>query len=161
MRTLSDVSFTVIEEAGSSRYKRALHSKTFDNAVKRYRKRENDITSNIAAQNRPQAPRTHSASTIHAAIETARVSAERELEGLPNQIIHHSRTFFEQMRYLVEKSGQKMDMMENTGEIRQQTPMELKELLDEIAQYDEISERAKREILEDTDSRNVGATSLF
>lgn len=65
------------------------------------------------------------------------------------------------MRYLVEKSGQKMDMMESTGEVRMRIPMELKELLDEIAQYDEISERAKREILDDTDSRNVSHASLF
>ena len=150
----------VIEEAGSSRYKRALHSKTFDNAVKKYRQREDDITKQIAAQNRPKAARSHSTSTIDAAIEAAQTSAMRELEGLPNQIIRHSRTFFDQMRYLVEKGGQSLDMMESTGEIRTRIPMELKELLDEIAQYEEINERAKREILEDNDSRNVSTGLL-
>ncbi|KAJ3544488.1 hypothetical protein NM688_g5739 [Phlebia brevispora] len=146
---------SVIEEAGSSRYKQALHSKSFDNAVKKYRKRETEITNQLASQIKPHPQRMHSDSSIDAAIQAAQVSVQRELESLPNQVIHHTRTFFDHMRYFVNKSGQSLAIMEGTPEPKNRIPVELKDLLDEIAQLADIGERAKRELLEDTYSRNT------
>ena len=90
-------------------------------------------------------------------MQTAQENAQRELESLPNHIIRQTRAFHDHMRYFVNKSGQGMEMLGdgNEGSRTTRVPVELKELLDDIGQLEDIGERAKQEILEDADSRNV------
>lgn len=89
-------------------------------------------------------------------MHAAEVAAQRELEGLPNLVIRQMRIFHNHMRYFVNKSGQSMPMLEGASQDgRVRIPNELKDLLDEISQFENIGDRTKREILEDTASRNV------
>ncbi|PSR74374.1 hypothetical protein PHLCEN_2v9882 [Hermanssonia centrifuga] len=157
---------TVLEEACSSRYKSVLHSKTFDSAVKKFRQQENEKTNRIHAQTKPQVARKHSASSITNATVAAKEDAQRELECLPNEIIREARTFHEHMQYFVNNGGnvEETMTMESQGQgssgVASRIPNELRELLDQISEYEGIGERAKREILEDSDSRNVSRFNL-
>ena len=140
----------------SSRYKNALHFKTFDRAVKKFRQKENEETEKLAKQITPHAPKTHSLSSLPDAVKEAEELARRELERLPTQIIKQVRSFHDQMQFFVNDTG--VAAAEVAGEHapgRTGIPMQLRKLLDEIARLEEIGGRAKREILEDDDSRNV------
>lgn len=146
----------VIEEAGSSRYKNALHSKTFDTAVKKFRERENSETERLAAHTTPHAPRTHSSSSLHQAVQNAEDVARKELEQLPTEIIRQVRAFHDQMQFFVNSGGSVAEeAAASQAESRTRVPKQMRQLLDEISELEDIGERAKREILEDDDSRNV------
>lgn len=145
---------SVIEEAGSYRYKSALHFKTFDNAVKKFRARENEETQNLVERTTPQAPRTHSNSSLPDVADSAQQTAQHELEKLPTEIIRQVRTFHDHMRFFV-NNGASVEGTEGDVQKKQRIPKQLRKLLDEIAELEDIGERAKREILEDDDSRNT------
>lgn len=136
----------------SSRYKSALHSKTFDSAVKKFRERENKETETLAKQTTPHAPRTHSDTSLLQATERAEEVARKELEKLPTEIIRRVRAFHDHMQFFANSGNAIAE-----EEVRPQSriPKRLRTLLDEIAELEEIGERAKREIMEDDDSRNV------
>lgn len=151
----------VIEEAGSSRYKNALHYKTFDSAVKKFREREDAETKKLAARNTPQAPRAHSNSSLPDATESAQEVARQELEKLPTEIIRQVRTFHDHMQFFANSTGTVAEEATNAEvQKRSRIPKQLRELLDEISELEDIGERAKQEIMEDDDSRNVRSAEL-
>lgn len=150
------ISFSVIEEAGSSKYKNALHSKAFDSAVKKYRIRENKQTEKIAARSRPEIPRARSDGSLIEAVDAAHVTAQQELERLPHEILKQARTFNSHMQYFANNTETNWDEPSNPpSSKRSRTPKELYLLLDEIAKLEEIGERTKRDIMEDDAARNV------
>jgi potassium channel subfamily K, other eukaryote len=142
----------------SSRYKSALHSKTFDSAVKKFRQKENEETEKISKMARPPAPRQHSSSSLAAATEAAQTEAEAELEQLPTQIIKQVRSFHDQMQFFVNSSQAGEEIVNEGQQGKAGIPRQLKKLLDEVAQFENIGGRAKREILEDDDTRNVSGS---
>ncbi|EKM56497.1 uncharacterized protein PHACADRAFT_194104 [Phanerochaete carnosa HHB-10118-sp] len=147
---------SVIEDVMSSRYKSALHSRTFDSAVKKFREREDQRTEALAKRATPHAPRAHSTLSLLEAVRQAEETARQELEKLPAEIIRRVRAFHDQMQFFVNSSGTVAEETV-TQETQNQSriPKQLRRLLDEIAELEEIGERAKREILEDDDSRNT------
>ncbi len=130
--------------------------------------RENKETEAIAARSRPGVPRTHSDSSLLQATEAASVAAQRELERLPNQILQQARVFHSHMQYLANNADTNWEDTRNSESAAatanggknaaSRTPAELRALLDEIANLDEIGERTKRDIMEDDETRNVSNT---
>ncbi|KAI0689179.1 hypothetical protein BC835DRAFT_1370125 [Cytidiella melzeri] len=146
----------VIEEAGSSRYKNALHSKAFDNAVKKFRQRENHDTEAIAARSRPQIPKQHSDGSLANAAEAASETAQQELERLPDEILKQARIFHSHMQYFANNTDTNWEEAQNsTSGKKSRTPSELRALLNQVAQFEDIGERTKRDILEDEDTRHT------
>ena len=143
----------------SSRYMSALHSKTFDSAVRKFREKENEKTETLAQKTTPRAPRTHSDSSLPTAAEAVSEVAQRELERLPQEIIKQVQSFYDHMQFFVNNAGVAGEEAVN-GELQGSTtiPRQLRKLLNEIAQFEDIGGRAKREILEDDESRNVSVT---
>lgn len=147
----------VIEEVGSSRYRSALHSKTFDSAVKKFRERENAEAKRLSAKTTPRVPRAHSDSSLDDALHSAKEAAQRELEGLPRQIIQQARTFHDHVHFFVNSGA---GVAEEAATQKNTTvPKELRELLDELAEVEDLGERVKQEIMEDDDTRNVSTLS--
>ncbi|GJE86492.1 voltage-gated potassium channel protein [Phanerochaete sordida] len=148
---------SVIEDAMSSRYKSVLHSKTFDAAVKKFREHENQQTEALARKTTPRAPRAHqSTASLLEAAKRADDAARQELEKLPTEIIRRVRAFHDQMQFFV-NSGTTVaeEAVAQEAQSQSRIPKQLRKLLDEIAELEDIGERAKREILEDDDSRNT------
>lgn len=146
----------MVEEAGSSKYKNALHSKSFDAAVKKYRMHENRETEVIAARARPQIPKTHSDASLQDAAAAANAAVQEELERLPNEIMKQARIFHSHMQYIANNGDASWEEVQNPQSAKNsRTPMELRTLLNEITKLADIGERTKREILEDDDTRNV------
>jgi hypothetical protein len=71
------------------------------------------------------------------------------LEGLPNKILRHAKSFHDRIHYFFGPHGAE------PGERRGDDPGWLKILMDEIAGVDMINEKMKREILSDQDARRV------
>lgn len=147
----------MIEEVGSSRYRSALHSKTFDSAVKKFRERENAEAKRLSTKTTPRVPRAHSDSSLDDALHSAKEAAQRELEGLPRQIIQQARTFHDHVHFFVNSGA---GVAEEAATQKNTTvPKELRELLDELAEVEDLGERVKQEIMEDDDTRNVSTSS--
>ncbi|OCH88377.1 voltage-gated potassium channel [Obba rivulosa] len=171
---------SVLEEAGSSRYKSALHSHVFDRAVRKFRQKEareiaqvlrghalspdadkrashggvgaNGPPSAISRQHEPESPEAAAKRVKH-----AQEIARRELEELPGDIIKQTRAFYDSIQFFL-GSGSEEDVEDpvltaQEGPIN--VPEELRRLLDEIATSEGIGERLKREILQDEDARKV------
>ena len=124
--------------------------------MKKYRTQQKEEASQIAVYEKPPPPVEHSSASIGAAVQAAQLNAQNELERLPDQIIRHTTTFHDELRYFVHKDDQALDHDDGRPmDQRPHTPQVLKGLLDEISQLESIGERAKREILDDPDARNV------
>ncbi|EJF63876.1 hypothetical protein DICSQDRAFT_102012 [Dichomitus squalens LYAD-421 SS1] len=158
---------SVLQEAGSYRYKNALHSRVFDNAVKNYRKRLKQTqdskrnrmnskntgagpggvrTAGLQQQNKPTFVR----------LREADKQARRALEALPNEIIRSARTLHDYMEFFV--SGvDGLDTIEE-GDVASGTPNippDMTKLLDELGDMEGINPRLKAEILQDEDARKT------
>ncbi|TCD59999.1 hypothetical protein EIP91_010926 [Steccherinum ochraceum] len=166
---------SVLQEAGSSRYKSALHSRMFDNAVKQFRRRENAETNRIANQKLSpylrQRARKESTVDFPEEIDDAdqgeispetvlavKEMAQRDLEELPGEIVRQARTFHQHMQFYVKQGhgiGVGEDGQKEDDDHKAKVPQDLRDLLDEIAKIEGISGRGKREILQDDDARST------
>lgn len=124
--------------------------------MKKFRERENAETEKLVANTTPEAPKNHSNSSLLDVAESAQELAQHELEKLPTEIIRQVRAFHDHMRFFANSGGTVAEEAVN-GEAQKRSgiPKQLRQLLDEISELEDIGERAKREILEDDDSRNV------
>lgn len=148
-----------------------MHSRAFDKAVAKYRKRAASKATKAASRAEHSTQRATNASDMTAeggAAETAepdpsglvltaskleevQAQTQRHLEALPHEIIHRARTFHDYMQYFAGGRGRDLP-----GEGPQtNVPDELRKLLDEIARSEGIGERVKRDILHDNDAKNV------
>ena len=112
------------------------------------------------SQARGRRPKTHSLDILNIFVESLQdVSSDthkrvaEQLEALPRQIIRHVRAFTENMQYLM-----KPEVLADKNET---VPDGLKRLLDDVAGTEKISNRIKREILRDPDSRRVSSYFSF
>ncbi|KAI0945627.1 hypothetical protein AcW1_001803 [Taiwanofungus camphoratus] len=177
--------FSVIQEAGSNRYKSVLHSRVFDKAVERYRKTESReaakvpriaethlhrTTSNINKSERARkehrngnlnasggpASGQSSATVTSTRLKRSQEIAQRELEILPGEILRQARTFHDYIQYFMNTIGSDYEDVNLPGEEgRRNVPAELKKLLDDILEVEGVGERVKREILQDDESKNT------
>lgn len=131
---------TVLQDAFSSRYKSALYSGVFENAVKRYRQKAktqseqaqgDDKESNIPARIRPSL------------VEESSALAQRSLESLPGRVLAQARVFHRYIQYLIHAEH---------GAIV--TP-DLKLMLDDLSQAEKLDHRMKGEILHDDEAKHV------
>ncbi|KAI0777203.1 hypothetical protein BD413DRAFT_638687 [Trametes elegans] len=135
---------SVLQEAGSSRYKSALHSNVFDKAVVKYRKRQLQegkqrprpvIAQHAHSGSRQetresevdtrgtsgQAGPFHEANDEEKAQRTAerlqesREIAQRELEALPGEIVRSARTFQHYMQFFVSGAADGVNPFEEQG----------------------------------------------
>ncbi|OSD08778.1 hypothetical protein PYCCODRAFT_1401521 [Trametes coccinea BRFM310] len=176
---------SVLQEASSSRYKSALHSRVFDKAVKKYRKRHlqdpkqrprpalnqsSQRSPSQRSQSRKDGPsdgheRTKSSGSANDAsqgkpleerLKETEELAQRALEALPGEIVRGARTFQEYMQYFVSSGSDIVyDENEEDAEGVTKVPPDMKKLLDELAEMEHINERVKSEILQDEDARKT------
>lgn len=172
----------VVQEAGSSRYKSALHSQVFDKAVKKYRKRQLQEgkqrprpvaeSSNPASGSRPRNSRhpdgsSHSYRTedgdgdqpIAERAKESQDIAQHALEALPGEIVRGARTFQNYMQFFVSGATEGIDAIEDQDAEDERglpkIPPDMRKLLDELADMEHINGRVKTEILQDEDARKV------
>ncbi|KAH8101114.1 hypothetical protein BXZ70DRAFT_1064214 [Cristinia sonorae] len=165
---------SVLLEASSSRYKNALHSQVFDNAVKEFRKRENEETNRIAqervfprlrhwketySEGRAEQEEADEDEVTPGMVDAVREMAQRDLESLPGEIMRQTRRIHEHIQLYVNHGGGLGDGEEDAktedSEKKAKVQQELKALLDEVSKIEGISGKAKREILQDEDARNT------
>ncbi|KAI0371282.1 hypothetical protein BV20DRAFT_1112654 [Pilatotrama ljubarskyi] len=174
---------SVLQEASSSRYKSALHSRVFDKAVKKYRKRQLQESKHrprpvVAArtqnggaptQDKPssQGPKSSEqqpngqANTrqIEERLKQSQEIAQHILEALPEEIVRGARTFEEYMQFFVSGAVDGANPFDDRGAEDPNgmptVPPDMKKLLDELAEMEHINERVKSEILQDEDARKT------
>ncbi|KAF9784079.1 hypothetical protein BJ322DRAFT_893091 [Thelephora terrestris] len=128
---------SVLQDAFSSKYKSALHSGVFENAVKKYRqktKKENEDDQkqlNIPARIRPSV------------VEESSARAQRILEALPGKVLEQTRVFHRYIQYLLQA---------HSGEV---VTMDLMLMLDDISRAQKLDDRMKEEILQDDEAKNM------
>ena len=132
----------VLQDAFSSKYRNALHSGAFEDAVKKYRQKKKAQAEkkaqeglvgglNIPAKVRPST------------LEESSARAQQSLESLPAQMLEQARVFHRHIQLFVQT--------ESGGD----PPPDLKLMLDDISRAQKLDERVKDEILQDEDARNV------
>ena len=132
----------VLQDAFSSKYRNALHSGAFEDAVKKYRQKKKAQAEkkaqeglvgglNIPAKVRPST------------LEESSARAQQSLESLPAQTLEQARVFHRHIQLFVQT--------ESGGD----PPPDLKLMLDDISRAQKLDERVKDEILQDEDARNV------
>ncbi|KAF8880080.1 hypothetical protein BD779DRAFT_1110534 [Infundibulicybe gibba] len=107
---------SVIAEAYSSSYKRAIRSSAFDHAVERFQARAMSDRFLRKSRSMPALAPTHP--YIH---------AEQHLAALPHHVLQHARTFHEHLRYFIDPHGHPSDL-----DTAQPVPAAVQELMDDI-----------------------------
>ncbi len=171
-----------MQEAGSSRYKSALHSQVFDKAVKKYRKKQLQEGkqrprpvvqgSALASGSRPRHSRhpdgsSHSYHTedgdgdqpIAERMKESQDIAQKALEALPGEIVRGARTFQNYIQFFVSGATEGIDAMEDQDAEDERglpkIPPDMRKLLDELADIEHINRQVKTGILQDEDARKV------
>ncbi|KAI0698041.1 hypothetical protein C8T65DRAFT_742946 [Cerioporus squamosus] len=139
---------SVLQEAGSSRYKSALHSRTFDKAVRKYRKKQ--------LQEGKQRPRPVIGKQASGVAETATNGSanghQPHAEAKPtSERLKESQEIAK--RTLEALPGEDRDAEGETGNLT--IPPEMRKLLDELCDIEGINDRVKGEILQDEDARKT------
>ena len=99
--------YLVLQEAGSSRYKSALHSRVFDKAVKNYRnsnKQVLDVKHPLTALHKNPGPLRCATKTNIVRLQEAQEKTQRELELLPCDVVRNAKTFRDYMSFFVSGS---------------------------------------------------------
>jgi len=136
---------TVLQDAFSSKYRNALHSGAFEDAVKKYRqkkKAQNEKKGDEGLTGGLNIPAKVRQSTL----EESSTRAQKSLESLPVQTLEQARVFHRHIQYFVQT------------EPGSDVPPDLKIMLDDISRAQKLDERVKEEILQDEDARNVSET---
>lgn len=140
----SDVD-VVLQDAFSTKYKSAVHSGVFENAVKKYRKKMKNQSKNKARDMANEEFRIP-VGAPPCLVEESSARAQRNLESLPGRVLDQARVFHRYIHYLVQT--------EPNGIV---SP-DLKLMLDDIGRGQKLDEKVKGEILQDKDARNVSSS---
>lgn len=132
----------VLQDAFSSRYRNALHSGAFEDAVKKYREKKK-VQSEKKAEGLAAGELNIPAKVRPSAVEESSARAQQSLENLPGQTLEQARVFHRHIQYFIQ------------AEPGGSTPHDLKVMLDDISRTQKLDERVKEEILQDDDARNV------
>ncbi|TFY70758.1 hypothetical protein EVG20_g2255 [Dentipellis fragilis] len=176
---------SVISDAFSSKYRSALHNKTFDSAVKRFRQHRrgnSEQTPKVGTTKPPKPPSPvenlaeKKAATLCASgptessaltLEEAEKRLNERYEPLPTLILEIVNRFRRHMQYFALTNGHSTAALHAFGRPPQDgeysipppveigPPEELKKLLDEIATEEGIPARLKDEVWQDERARNT------
>ena len=140
---------TVLQDAFSSRYKSALYSGVFENAVKKYRQKAK-TRGEKAAQEEEDHKELNIPTRIRPSIvEDSSARAQRNLESLPAKVLEQARVFHRYIQYL------------GRAEHGTAAPTDLKLMLDDISRAETLDDRMKDEILQDEEARHVSIRLCF
>ena len=139
----------VLQDAFSSKYKSALHSGAFKDAVKKYRQKKKAQTEKKLGEGGNGELRIP-VNVPTSIVEESTARAQHSLENLPGQVLGQARAFHRHIQYFVHIHT----------EPEAEVPPDLKVMLDDISRARKLDERMKDEILQDEDARNV-STSLY
>jgi len=132
---------SVLQDVFSSKYKSALHSGAFENAVKKYRQRTKN-----ESEKKPEEVNGGSSIPVRvhpSAVEESSSRAQKSLESLPTQVLEQAGIFRRHVQYFLQPEPERV------------VGPELKLILDDVARAQKLDERVKDEILEDEDARNT------
>ncbi|RDB30378.1 Outward-rectifier potassium channel TOK1 [Hypsizygus marmoreus] len=151
---------SILSEAFSSHYKRLFRSGAFAQALRRYRqhakantKRTDGTTTSLTLVPTMPGPPDSAVSELYSpisfddALSDSRERVRGQLEALPGKVLHHARTFDENVRYLI--TPETVDPSEEA------VPDGLKQLLDDVAGVEKLGKRIKGEVLQDRDARHA------
>ena len=91
------------------------------------------------------------------ALDDSRRRAEEHLATMPHKLLRHALSFKETVQYL-------MSGPEGAGLLGTDIPDELKQMMDDVAGVEKLGERFTRDILKDSEARNVsifGSHTLY
>lgn len=131
----------VLQDAFSSRYKSALYSGVFENAVKKYRQRAK--TSEKNGQDEDNEDFSIPARIRPSLVEESSARAQRSLESLPGKVVERARDFHRYIQYLGHADH---------GTI---VITDLEVMLDDISRAEKLDDRMKDEILQDEEAKHV------
>jgi len=138
----------VLQDAFSSKYKNAMHSGVFQNAVKKYRQE-----AKARSEKKPEdegSEELNIPTGVHpSVVEESSTRAQKSLENLPGQVLEQARVFHRHVQYLVQTEPERV------------LAPDIKFMLDDISQAQKLDERVKDEILQDEDARNVSTALYF
>ncbi|PIL27708.1 transporter [Ganoderma sinense ZZ0214-1] len=151
---------SVLQEAGSSRYKTALHSRVFDKAVKNYRKNNKqilDVRHPLSAFEKDHDHLCNPTKPIAVRLQEAQEKTQRALELLPCDVVRNAKTFRDYVSFFVSASPGGIEGLAEAGiDIgAAKVPPDMRKLLDELGDIEGISARLKSEILQDDDARKT------
>ena len=135
-------SSVVLQDAFSSRYKNALHSGAFEEAVKKYRQKKKTQSEGQGGEGNSRELNIP-AKIPPSILEESSARAQQSLENLPGQALEQARVFHRHIQYFAQ------------SEPEHDIPPDLKLMLDDISRAHKLDERVKDEILQDEDARNV------
>jgi len=139
---------SVLQDAFSSKYKNAMHSGVFENAVKKYRQE-----AKAWGEKKPEEGDNEELDVptrVHpTAVEESSVRAQKSLENLPGQVLEQARVFHRHAQHLVQAEPEKV------------VSPDLKLMLDDISRSQKLDEKVKDEILQDEDARNTLSVLSF
>lgn len=139
----------VLQDAFSSRYKSALYSGVFENAVKKYRQKSK--TPSDKAQEEENKESSIPAKIRPSLVEESSARAQRNLESLPGKVIEQARVFHRYIQYLGHADH-------GHGAI---VTTDLKLMLDDISRAEKLDDRMKDEILQDEEAKHVSMGLYF
>lgn len=129
-----------MQDAFSSKYKNALYSGVFENAVKKYRRKEKEgKEDDYKGLNIPTVIRPF-------VVEESATRAQRNLENLPGKVLEQAGLFRRYIQYLLQA--------EHGGAA---TP-DLELMLNDISRTHKLDDRMREEILQDEEARSVSVT---
>ena len=131
-----------MQDAFSSKYKSAVHTGVFENAVKRYRQKTKNQSKRKMKKGISE-KLTIPVGVSSSDIEESSARAQQNLEYLPGEVLEQARIVHRYVRCLVQAEPGGNDSAD------------LQLLLDDINRTQESDEKVKMEILHDKDARNV------
>ena len=132
----------VLQDAFSSKYRSAVHSGVFKNAVKKYHQKSKSRGKRRAkpeVQEELEIP----VGARPSAIEESSVRAQRSLESLPAKVLERTRVFHQYIHYLTQTGHEGLVSTDPD-------PM-----LNDITRTQRLDETTKGEVLQDEDAENV------
>jgi len=146
---------SVLSEAYSYRYKNAMHTRVFDDAVKRYRMEKSRTSPRMATVNSNLDEDVHI--ETHIALSESETRVRRQLEALPNEILQSTQSFREHLEYFVRPHGRGASgraAVDGGVGAAAALPEGMRELLDDIT-GERVAERIKDEIVQDENARRT------
>jgi hypothetical protein len=137
----------VLQDAFSTKYKSAVHSGVFENAVKKYRKKMKNQSKNKTIEMANEEFRIP-VGAQPSLVEESSARAQRNLESLPGRVLDQARDFHRYIHYLVQAEPEGI------------VSLDLKLMLDDIGRGNKLDEKMKGEILQDKDARNVSTSPV-
>ena len=133
---------TVLQDAFSSKYKSALYSGVFENAVKKYRQKAK-TQGEKKTQEEDNKDLVIPVRIRSSLVEKSSARAQRSLETLPGKVLEQAIVFHRYIQYLAHAEH---------GAI---VPTDLKSMLDDISRSEKLDDRMKDEILQDEEAKHV------